>query len=494
MRVNSGYIFFIISFLIFFPIDNNAQDLLWSKNYGGSYNEGGNSCLQTSDGGYVALGSTYSYGTGDHDIYLLKLDSLGDTLWTRTFGGSGTDYGYDIQSTVDGGFIIVGKTRSFGAGMMDVYLIKTDLLGLAQWTKTFGGTQNDDGMSVRQTPDSGYIVCGTTNSFGAGYTDVYLIKTNPLGDTLWTRAYGGAGGDLGYAVRIVPGGGFIICGTTGSFGTGYSSMYTVRTDADGDTLWTTTYGGNSADLGYAVENALDGGFVFAGATASFGMGYYDAYLVKTDADGWLVWDSTYGGSGDDRAYSVCPTGDGGYILAGTTESFGSGMIDVYVVKTDPLGEKLWDNTFGGAKADYCYKILEEPQHNYFLVGQSYSYSSGGSDIYVMKVDGGNPTPVEDDPRDMLPETFVLRQNYPNPFNAGTVIEFTLSRRSQVRLTVYDILGRPVRDWEMGSLSPGTYSINWNGTDNYGGEVATGVYLYRLQTTAYSQTRKMLLLK
>ena len=184
MRGNKRYIFLVVSFLIFFPIDSYAQDLLWSKNYGGSYNDGGNSCLKTSDGGYVALGSTYSYGTGDHDIYLLKLDSLGDTLWTRTFGGSGTEYGYDIQGTVDGCFIIVGKTRSFGAGMMDVYLIKTDSLGLAQWTKTFGGAQNDDGMSVRQTADSGFIVCGTTNSFGAGYADVYLIKTNSSGDIL----------------------------------------------------------------------------------------------------------------------------------------------------------------------------------------------------------------------------------------------------------------------------------------------------------------------
>jgi hypothetical protein len=494
MRVKYLYILISIAFLLFVPFDNYAQNLLWSKNYGGSYNEGGNSCLQTADGGYVALGSTYSYGTGDFDIYLLKLDSVGDTLWTRTFGGSGTEYGYDIQAAVEGGFIIVGKTRSFGAGMMDVYLIRTDSLGRALWTKTYGGAQNDDGMSVRQTSDSGFIVCGTTNSFGAGYADVYLVRTDTHGDTLWTRTCGGAGGDLGYAVRTVPGGGFIVCGTTGSFGTGYSSMYVIRTDADGDTLWTTTYGGNGADMGYAVENTLDGGFVFAGATASFGMGYYDAYLVKTDADGWLDWDSTYGGSGDDRAYSVCPTGDGGFILAGTTESFGSGKVDIYLVKTDPTGEKLWQNTYGGSNADYCYKILEEPQKNYFLVGNSYSYTSGGSDIYVMKVDGGDPTPVIEFPRDLLPETFTLEQNYPNPFNAGTVIGFTLTRRTQVSLTVYDILGRPVREWAMGSLSPGDYSVNWNGTDDYGTEVATGIYLYRLETATSSQCRKMLLLK
>lgn len=494
MRYFSCYLKIILWLLCLCPVTGQTQNLIWSKNYGGSYNEGGNSCKQTDDGGYITLGSTYSYGTGDFDIYLLRLDSLGDTLWTRTYGGSGTDYGYDIQATADGGYVIVGKTRSFGAGLMDVYLIKTDALGFTRWTRTFGGAQNDDGMSVCQTGDNGYILCGTTNSFGAVYADVYLIKTDSSGNLEWSRTYGGTGGDLGYAVRSVPGGGYIIVGTTGSFGTGYSSMYAIRTDARGDTLWTTTYGGSNADMGYGVENTLDGGFIFAGATASYGRGYYDAYLVKTDADGWLQWDSTYGGTGDDRAYSVCPTSDGGYIMAGTTESFGSGKIDVYVVKTDPLGEKLWQNTYGGTQADYGYMIIEARQRKYLLVGQSYSYTSGGSDMYVVKVDGGSPTAVEDQGWDLLPENFVLQQNYPNPFNSGTHIEFTLNHRAEVRLTIYNILGQTIRRWNLGNLACGNYTLDWNGTDDYGLTAATGIYLYRLETESHRQTRKMLLLK
>ncbi|MFZ5979020.1 MAG: FlgD immunoglobulin-like domain containing protein [Candidatus Zixiibacteriota bacterium] len=494
MRKRHGFFLVLFVSLLSTAGPGYAQDLLWANNYGGTYNEGGYSCKVTTNGSYITLGSTYSYGTGDHDIYLLKLDSLGDTLWTRTFGGDDTDYGYDIEQTSDGGFILVGKTRSYGAGLMDVYLIRTDSLGNEIWSKTFGGTANDDGMSVRQTSDGGFIVCGTTNSFGNGYADVYLIKTNALGDMLWARAYGGAGGDLGYAVRPAAAGGYILIGTTGSFGEGYSSMYVVRTNANGDTLWTATYGGTGADLGYAVENTFDGGFVFAGATGSFGLGYYDMYLVKTDPDGWVDWDYTYGGNYDDRAYSVCPTADGGYILAGTTESFGSGMIDIYVVKTDLMGEKLWDNTFGGSKSDYGYMILEESSRAYFLVGYSYSYSAGGSDVYVAKIDGGDPTPVIDDWSETLPADFELHQNYPNPFNAVTQIEFTLSRRSDITLVVYNVLGQRVREWDFGSLPVGTYTETWDGTSDGGAEVASGVYFYMLRAENFTDTRKMILLK
>ena len=243
-----------------------------------------------------------------------------------------------------------------------------------------------------------------------------------------------------------------------------------------------------------MENTLDGGFVFAGATGSFGLGYYDMYLVKTDADGWIDWDYTYGGTYDDRAYSVCPTADGGYVLAGTTESFGAGMIDIFVVKTDLMGEKLWDKTFGGSKADYGYMILEESSREYFLVGHSYSYSAGGSDIYVMKIDGGDPTLVRDDRNDALPVSFELHQNYPNPFNAVTQIEFTLMTRSEVSLTIYNVLGQVVRKWNFGSLPAGYYSETWDSQTDGGSEVATGVYFYMLRAENFVETRKMVLLK
>ncbi|HSH00387.1 MAG TPA: hypothetical protein VLB27_10075, partial [candidate division Zixibacteria bacterium] len=204
----------IAVFVALAPSLASAQDVLWERRYGGVYNEGGFAGARLPDGGYALLGSTFSYGAGDHDIFLVRVDSLGQTQWSRTYGGSDTDYGYDIQPTVDGGFVLTGVTRSSGAGKGDVCLIKVDSLGALQWQKTYGGAERDEGWSVRQTIDRGYIIGGTTGSFGAGYTDMYLLKVDSLGALQWQRTYGGAGGENGAAVRLTPDGGFALVGST----------------------------------------------------------------------------------------------------------------------------------------------------------------------------------------------------------------------------------------------------------------------------------------
>ncbi|MHC4540800.1 MAG: hypothetical protein ACYS74_13625, partial [Planctomycetota bacterium] len=163
----------------------------FERTYGGSGDDIGSSVQQTTDGDYIVAGYTYSFGTGSSDVYLIKTDPSGDTLWTRTYGGSDIDYGYSVLQTTDGDYIVAGETQSFGAGPGDVYLIKTDPSGDTLWTRTYGGNGHDWGQSVQQTTDGGYIVSGQTNSFGPGQADVYLIKTDAVGDTLWTRTYGG---------------------------------------------------------------------------------------------------------------------------------------------------------------------------------------------------------------------------------------------------------------------------------------------------------------
>jgi len=156
------------------------------------------------------------------------------TSWWRTYGGTTYDEGCSVQQTSDGGYIIAGHTLSFGAGRDDVYLIKTDASGDTQWTRTYGGTSYDFGCSVQQTSDSGYIIAGLTMSFGSGNGDVYLIKTNASGDTLWTKTYGGMNDDFGYSVRQTSDGGYIVAGLTGSFGAGSDDVYHIKTDANGN--------------------------------------------------------------------------------------------------------------------------------------------------------------------------------------------------------------------------------------------------------------------
>jgi hypothetical protein len=471
-----------------------AQELLWSQNFGGVYSEIGYGGITTFDRGLAVVGSTFSYGSGDYDVYLLRLDSLGDTLWTRTYGGTATDNGHDLQQTPDSGFIIVGTTNSSGHGKEDVYVVRVDSHGSLLWSRTYGGAESDEGWSIRSTYDGGYIIGGSTSSSGAGYADVLLMKINSSGDSLWSRTYGGPGGESGFAVRQTRDSGFIVVGATGSFGEGYSSMYAVRTTSRGDSVWAKTYGGPKADIGSSVEITPDGGFIFVGSTASYGLGYNDAYLVKTDADGIVEWDRTYGGTKDDRGYSVCVTPDGGYLLAGTTESFGAGAADMYAVKTDPVGEPQWSREYGGTKSDYCRAVLKDYAGRYLLVGYSFSYSRGGSDLYLARLSADQGTPVDDPDTNILPDGYSLEQNYPNPFNLSTTIRFSVARLTTVRLTIFNILGQSVREWTLPHVSQGTYSVEWDGITTTGQTAASGVYLYRVEGGPLVDCRKMVLLK
>lgn len=207
-----------------------------------------------------------------------------DWEWDKTFGGSEEEQAVEVQITADGGFIIIGLTQSFGAGSGDVWLIKTDGSGNEEWSRTFGGAENDTGFSVRQTSDGGYIITGFTESYGAGWRDVWLIKT----------------------------------------------------DANGNMEWEKTFGGANNDLSRGVQQTTDGGYIIAGDTESYGAGSRDAWLIKTDASGNKQWERIMGGANLDAVRSIQQTDDGGYVVAGYTESYGAGSLDAWLIKIPPL--------------------------------------------------------------------------------------------------------------------------------------------------------------
>jgi len=390
--VKTKNLFFALLMILGINQLTTAQ-VTFQKTYGRSSYDAANYVQQTSDGGYFIVGSTADHITEYRDFLLIRTDAGGDTLWTKTYGGINNDDGNSVQQTSEGGFILAGSSMSFGEGNGDALLIKTSANGDVVWAKSYGGVDSDNGLNVHQTSDGGYILAGNTMSFGAGYFDVYLIKTTANGDTAWTRTYGGPGGDFAYSVQQTTDGGYIIAGLTTSAGAGGADAFLIKTTASGDTLWTKTYGGASTDGGYTVEQTTDGGYMLTGYSQSFGPGTYNIYLIRTTATGDTVWTKTYGHGAYDHALSGSLTSDGGVIITGQTNCCSSGDYDAFAIKTNATGDTLWTKTYGGPNDgnggpndEWGYSMMQTSDGGYIMGGATHSFNSDSTDFYMVKTD------------------------------------------------------------------------------------------------------------
>ncbi|MBL0256556.1 MAG: T9SS type A sorting domain-containing protein [Bacteroidetes bacterium] len=318
-------------------------DLIWRKSFGDTMSDVGRAIWQTIDGGYIVAGKTYSFGAavlgaGFADVFLMKLDAQGDIDWCSMMGGANFDGAESIQQTRDGGYIVGCNTLSFGAGVYEIMLIKLDQLGHIVWTRTLGDTGHDFLSAVRQTDDGGYIISGSTSSFTPPLEDVALIKTDSLGYPVWVKTYGGSDYEKAYGLDITMDGGYIMSGWTVSFGGAYAEMYVIKTDASGDTLWTKIYGGGSGDYAYNIRQTPDSGYAIEGSTESFGA-HTSGCLLRIDKTGVPMWARAYGGTSfHDHIYGFDPTSDGGFVMVGNNGlSFSNPSTNMYFIKTDLLG-------------------------------------------------------------------------------------------------------------------------------------------------------------
>ena len=366
----------LLLILLCLPMIGFGQE--WT--FGGNNEDWGYSVEQTSDGGYIVAGDS------DGDIYVLKTDGNGTELWSQTFGGLNDDVGFSIQQTNDGGFIITGKS-SLGNGDYEVCLIKTDMNGVELWNKMFSLSGVDVGKSVCQTSDGGYVVTGSTHNFN-GMFEVFIIKTDVGGNQQWVKNYGEG---IGQSIQQTTDGGYVICGYEDSI-SGSRDVYLIKTDGNGTEEWASSFFvGNGDDYGYSVQQTTDGGYIITGSTNSFGNLDWDAVLIKTDGVGGTQWTKTFGGSEYDEGYSVQQTTDGGYVVCGYTYSFGNGEADVYLIKTDVYGVEQWSQTFGGNNEDYSFSVQQTIDGGYIIAGTK-DANTFVDDVYLIKTDGnGNVT-------------------------------------------------------------------------------------------------------
>ncbi len=358
--------------------------IAYQRVYGGAGNDLAYGVQQTTDDGFIIAGHTDSWGSGGIDALLIKTNIEGAVEWQLTYGGSADDWYNAIAKTTDGGFILAGTTHSTGQGASDAWLVKTNSDGHLQWQQTFGDSLGEWSRAVQQTTDLGYIMIGHTLSFGAGYYDILLVKTNAQGQEEWIRTFGGNAEDFGYGVTQTPDGGYALVGFTVSTGSGGRDIWLIKTDAQGEKEWTRTFGGVDDDVGTDIQTTPDGGFIITGYTASNSFGLYDFILLKTDTQGHELWSHNIGNGNYESASSVSLTADGGFIITGYTISYGNGLRDCWLVKTAADGLKEWSMTFGGIYNDEGSQVLQTVSGGYVIVGHTESLGGGQRDVQLIK--------------------------------------------------------------------------------------------------------------
>ena len=396
------------------PAYSQAPAIQWQKNFGGSNYDQASSIQQTTDGGYIMAGTTLSSDNnitlnhGLNDCWVVKINSTGDIEWQKTYGGSNDESAFCIRQTADGGYIFIGTTLSVDGdvtsnhGMSDFWVVKLNSTGAIEWQNTYGGTNFDEGFSIEQTLDGGYVVTGSTQSadgdvtFNHGIEDFWLIKLSSLGSIQWQKTYGGNNADRALQVGQTSDGGYIIAGQSRTPNNGDVSgnhsgsedYWIVKTNSSGTIEWENSFGGDDVENPHSISQTSDGGYIIAGGTYSvngdvtLNHGTSDYWIVKINSAGSIEWQKTYGGGDYDVATSIRQTPDGGYIVAGVSDSNDGDITgdhasapaigDYWIVKLNGTGNIQWQKALGGTSDDRAFCAQTTSDGGYIITGFSQS--------------------------------------------------------------------------------------------------------------------------
>ena len=394
--VRKWFFFHLISaVLLVVPVISSAG---WLRTYGGEADDGGYCVQEASDGGFIVSGYSYT----KNSLWILKTDEYGDTLWTRDSVDWRIGIGYSVAETSDGGWIVTGYVAPFRDGKHHLYLIKLDSDGQVLWTRGDWEWINEPvggvGYSVQETSDGGYIIAGATSPWFGEIEDLWLIKTDSEGDTLWTRIYGGEGPDCGCSVREASDGGYIVAGYTSTDW----SLWLLRTDENGDIVWTSGLDEWWYGKGYSVTETSDGGWIVTGYVEPFDDAKHHLIVARMDSDGDTLWTRMEQGWFPNGAGGVgrCiqETSDGNFILIGYTSEWIGDTNDLFLVKLNPAGDTLWSRIYGGEDEDAGYSVDQTSDGGYIIAGETKSFGAGGYDLWLLKTDSlGDTLAVVEEP-------------------------------------------------------------------------------------------------
>ena len=494
-------------------VAQQAPAIEWQRALGGSLDEFGLAMDLTNDGGYIVAGSALSSNGdvpgnyGGTDWWVVKLDATGTVEWSRHYGGSSIEQPNSIRQTSDGGYIAAGSTRSNdfdvtgNQGLSDYWVVKLSAAGDIQWQRTYGGSAVDAAFDIEEIAEGGYVVVGETRSsdgdvsFNNGLWDCWLIKINSIGDLLWERSYGGSAGDIGYSIRSTSEGGFIIGAMAASSNgditdpIGLEDFWVIKTDAQGEIEWQRNYGGTNDDFACRVIPKSDGGYIVGGTTFSndgdiedySGLG--DFWIAEIDGSGELVWSRTLGGSSTDLLQSLALLPSGDIVVSGFTDSIdgdvsaNNGDRDGWLLRLSSTGVLLWERAMGGSGNDGFNRALPTPDGGYFMVGSSTSNdgdldeNNGGFDLWVVKLQS-DPTTVEEIP------PFGHLHGWPNPTAGRLWLDVREHGSPSFRIRIRSSSGTLVREQrlnatggafqiDLSGLSPGLYHVGVENGDRQG---------------------------